>query len=63
VSLQQDGKTIWTGPAAERWQEEFLGSSGILKEIRKYPEAYHTTATNMRATAQKLMEDKYNRNR
>jgi uncharacterized protein YukE len=61
ISRDQDGRTVWTGPAADRWQEEFLGSSGIVKEVRKYPEAYHATARNLRATAKDLA-DKPNRN-
>lgn len=61
ISRDQDGRTVWTGPAADRWQEEFLGSSGVVKEIRKYPEAYRATARNMRASA-KVLSEKPNRN-
>lgn len=54
ITRHQGGKDIWSGPAADNWEAEFNGAGGITKEIKKYPEAYRTTAKNMRETAQKL---------
>ncbi|WP_084957687.1 hypothetical protein [Thermoactinospora rubra] len=56
ISRQLDGQDVWSGPAADAWEAELNGPSGITREIRKYPEAYRTTARNMRETARKLME-------
>lgn len=54
ITRQQGGNDIWSGPAADSWETEFNGPSGITREIKKYPEAYHTTAKNMRESAETL---------
>lgn len=54
ISRQQDGRDIWSGPAADNWELEFNGAGGITREIRKYPDAYRTTAQNMRESAKVL---------
>jgi uncharacterized protein YukE len=54
VSTNQGGDEVWTGPAADRFNDALRP---LRREVDKLPEAFARTASNLRGSARRLRSE------